>query len=155
MIVTTAKLPDPEIALQTLASQVKSRAGQDQCLRHVVGIHSGGAWVARRLLALLTQDSAVGALFDPVIGYLSSAFHRDDYGHNAQRRGLSAIVKGGTELPFEVTGARILLVDDVLEQLCAFLVFWLDGDDFCFGLRVDNAGLDQLDNLERVWWVKV
>ncbi|MBU6382311.1 MAG: bifunctional pyr operon transcriptional regulator/uracil phosphoribosyltransferase PyrR [Betaproteobacteria bacterium] len=114
MIVTTAKLPDPEIALQTLASQVKSRAGQDQCLRHVVGIHSGGAWVARRLLALLTQDSAVGALFDPVIGYLSSAFHRDDYGHNAQRRGLSAIVKGGTELPFEVTGARILLVDDVL-----------------------------------------
>lgn len=69
---------------------------------HVIGIHSGGAWIAERLhrdLALPTP-----------LGTLSSAFHRDDYGH---RRGLPAEMKA-TELPFEIGGADIILVDDIL-----------------------------------------
>ena len=108
-------LPDPEAALQHLLMQLRERARKDSLHRHLVGIYSGGAWVARRLHQQLGEDaSAVPSLFDPVIGFLSSAYHRDDYGHNAQRRGLSAIVKGATELPFEVTGANILLIDDVL-----------------------------------------
>ncbi len=68
---------------------------------HLIGIHSGGAWVAQRLHADL-------ALATP-LGTLSSAFHRDDYG----RRGLPAEMKA-TELPFEIAGADILLVDDIL-----------------------------------------
>ena len=69
---------------------------------HLIGIHSGGAWIAERLhrdLALPTP-----------LGTLSSAFHRDDYGH---RRGLPAEMKS-TELPFEIGGADIVLVDDIL-----------------------------------------
>lgn len=108
-------LPDPEVALQMLVEQLTKRATQDGIHRHIVGIHSGGAWVARRLhRGLREPGSPLIPFIDPVIGFLSSAYHRDDYGHNAQRRGLSAIVRGGTELPFEVTGASILLVDDVL-----------------------------------------
>lgn len=68
---------------------------------HLVGVHSGGAWIAERLhrdLALTTP-----------LGTLSSAFHRDDYG----RRGLPAEMKS-TGLPFEVAGATIIVVDDIL-----------------------------------------
>ena len=68
---------------------------------HLIGIHSGGVWVAERLhrdLALATP-----------LGSLSSAFHRDDYG----RRGLPADMKS-TALPFEIAGADIVLVDDIL-----------------------------------------
>ena len=68
---------------------------------HLVGVHSGGAWIAERLhrdLALATP-----------LGTLSSAFHRDDYG----RRGLPAEMKS-TGLPFEVGGADIIVVDDIL-----------------------------------------
>ena len=68
---------------------------------HLIGIHSGGAWIAQRLhrdLALATP-----------LGTLSSAFHRDDYG----RRGLPVEMKA-TELPFEIKGADIVLVDDIL-----------------------------------------
>lgn len=69
---------------------------------HLIGIHSGGAWIAERLhrdLALPTP-----------LGTLSSAFHRDDYGH---RRGLPAEMRS-TELPFEIGDADIILVDDIL-----------------------------------------
>lgn len=65
----------------------------------LVGILSGGFWLAERL----QQDLAL-----PAIGALSSSLHRDDFA----RRGLAA--RAPTELPFEVDGADILLVDDVL-----------------------------------------
>ncbi|MBN9429798.1 MAG: bifunctional pyr operon transcriptional regulator/uracil phosphoribosyltransferase PyrR [Burkholderiales bacterium] len=68
---------------------------------HLIGIYSGGAWVAARLHADLALTSPLGTL--------SSAFHRDDYG----RRGLPNTPKS-TELPFEVDGADLLLVDDIL-----------------------------------------
>ncbi|MEK9774974.1 MAG: bifunctional pyr operon transcriptional regulator/uracil phosphoribosyltransferase PyrR [Quisquiliibacterium sp.] len=68
---------------------------------HLIGIHSGGAWLAERLHADLG--------FDTPMGTLSSAFHRDDYG----RRGLPAQMKSSS-LPFEIAGADILLVDDIL-----------------------------------------
>ncbi len=67
----------------------------------LIGIHSGGAWIAERLHRDL-------ALARP-LGTLSSAFHRDDYG----RRGLPSEMKA-TDLPFEVDGADIVLVDDIL-----------------------------------------
>jgi pyrimidine operon attenuation protein/uracil phosphoribosyltransferase len=67
----------------------------------LIGVHSGGAWIAERLHKDL-------ALTRPC-GFLSSAFHRDDYG----RRGLPVDMKA-TELPFEVAGADIVLVDDIL-----------------------------------------
>ena len=67
----------------------------------LVGIWSGGAWLAERL----QRDLKLGGEH----GVISSALHRDDFGS----RGLS----GGadhTKLPFEVEGRHILLIDDVL-----------------------------------------
>ncbi len=91
--------PDAEALYARLLSAVREGiAGRAVSL---IGIHSGGAWIAERLHADL-------ALARP-LGTLSSAFHRDDYG----RRGLPGEMKG-TELPFEVDGADIVLVDDIL-----------------------------------------
>ena len=66
----------------------------------LAGIASGGAWLAERLQRDLGREGGTGVL--------SSTMHRDDYA----RRGLSA--GGQTQLPFEVGGADILILDDVL-----------------------------------------
>ena len=66
----------------------------------LVGIVSGGQWRAERLQADLGLPGAAGAI--------SSAMHRDDYA----KRGLAA--SGQTTLPFDINGADILLLDDVL-----------------------------------------
>jgi pyrimidine operon attenuation protein/uracil phosphoribosyltransferase len=104
--------PDAEQALEQLAGLIRERLASDARRPALVGIHSGGAWVARRLFDDFEKSFPGQSLCG--LGFLSSAYHRDDYGHNAQRRGLSAIARGATELPFEVTGAHIILVDDVL-----------------------------------------
>ena len=67
----------------------------------LVGIWSGGAWLAERLQADLGLPGQPGVI--------SSTLHRDDFGS----RGLS----GGadhTRLPFAVDGQSIVLIDDVL-----------------------------------------
>ncbi|MDP9046176.1 MAG: bifunctional pyr operon transcriptional regulator/uracil phosphoribosyltransferase PyrR [Pseudomonadota bacterium] len=67
----------------------------------LVGIWSGGAWLAERLHRDLQRPGEPGTI--------SSALHRDDFGS----RGLA----GGadpTRLPFDVTDRPILLIDDVL-----------------------------------------
>lgn len=66
----------------------------------LVGVASGGVWLAERLRAdlALAED----------IGTLSSAMHRDDF----SQRGLSA--SGQTVLPFDVNGAHLIVLDDVL-----------------------------------------
>ena len=66
----------------------------------LAGIASGGAWLAERLHKDLGLAGAPGVL--------SSALHRDDFA----QRGLSASAQ--TTLPFDVEGADILLLDDVL-----------------------------------------
>ena len=66
----------------------------------LAGIVSGGQWLAERLQADLGLPGAAGAI--------SSAMHRDDYA----KRGLAA--SGQTTLPFDINGADILLLDDVL-----------------------------------------
>jgi pyrimidine operon attenuation protein/uracil phosphoribosyltransferase len=66
----------------------------------LVGITSGGAWLAERLqkdLALAGQH-----------GTISSAMHRDDFA----QRGLSS--GGQTSLPFEIKDADVVVLDDVL-----------------------------------------
>jgi len=67
----------------------------------LVGITSGGAWLAARLQRDLGLPGEAGVI--------SSAMHRDDFA----KRGLAG---GGhqTQLDFDVNGAAILLLDDVL-----------------------------------------
>lgn len=90
--------PDAEQLLLALADQMRPALKPDTAL---VGIHTGGVWVAQRLHALL-------ALKVP-LGTIDIAFYRDDYG----RRGLSANVRP-SDIPFDVKDRDIVLVDDVL-----------------------------------------
>jgi pyrimidine operon attenuation protein/uracil phosphoribosyltransferase len=66
----------------------------------LVGITSGGAWLAERLQRDLKLSGEPGTI--------SSAMHRDDFA----RRGLAASAQ--TRLDFDVNGAHVLLLDDVL-----------------------------------------
>jgi pyrimidine operon attenuation protein/uracil phosphoribosyltransferase len=90
--------PDAEALLATLAGAMHGRVGPDTAL---VGIHSGGVWVAERLQERL-------ALTTP-IGTIDVAFYRDDF----ESRGLKSDVRPSA-MPFEVEGRDIVLVDDVL-----------------------------------------
>jgi pyrimidine operon attenuation protein/uracil phosphoribosyltransferase len=67
----------------------------------LVGIWSGGAWLAERLQADLQRPGKAGVL--------SSALHRDDFGSRGLAGGADV-----TQLPFEVEGRHIVLIDDVL-----------------------------------------
>src|SRR5574343_1396194 len=74
--------------------------GLCQADTRLVGITSGGAWLAQRLQRDLGLSGEAGQV--------SSVMHRDDFA----QRGLSS--GGQTALPFEVNGADILVLDDVL-----------------------------------------
>ena len=89
--------PDAEALYVKLREGVSALLAPDTRL---VGIVSGGAWLAERLHADLKRAGASGAI--------SSAMHRDDFA----RRGLASALQN--TLPFEVDGADILLIDDVL-----------------------------------------
>ncbi|CDG81435.1 bifunctional pyr operon transcriptional regulator/uracil phosphoribosyltransferase PyrR [Janthinobacterium agaricidamnosum] len=95
-----ASLLDAEILYATLLQQVQSGlSGADNVA--IVGIHSGGAWLAERL----ARDLGLGER----LGVLDVSFYRDDFA----RKGLHADIKP-TQINFDVAGATILLVDDVL-----------------------------------------
>lgn len=67
----------------------------------LVGIHTGGVWLAQRLKDLL-------GIGEP-LGMLDISFYRDDF----SRIGMNPQVRP-SELPFDVDGRHIILVDDVL-----------------------------------------
>jgi pyrimidine operon attenuation protein / uracil phosphoribosyltransferase len=93
-----AALPDAEKLCEQLARELKSVVKPATAM---VGIHTGGAWVAERLHAALALKFPLG-LLDP-------AFYRDDYA----KQGLAKDPKRST-IPFDVEGKDVLLVDDVL-----------------------------------------
>jgi pyrimidine operon attenuation protein / uracil phosphoribosyltransferase len=66
----------------------------------LVGVASGGAWLAHRLQKDLQLAGEAGVL--------SSSMHRDDF----SQRGLASSAQ--TLLPFDVNGAHLIVVDDVL-----------------------------------------
>jgi len=70
----------------------------------LMGVWSGGAWLAERLVADLPALAEAGKP-----GVISSALHRDDFGARGLASGTDA-----TKIPYAVDGAHILLLDDVL-----------------------------------------
>lgn len=93
-------LKDAESLYQALEQQVRAGlATADQVA--IVGIYSGGAWLAERLAGALGLQSR--------LGFIDASFYRDDYAS----KGLRPDVKP-SQIPFDVEGATILLVDDVL-----------------------------------------
>lgn len=91
-------LPDAEALIQQLADKIRPLLREHSAL---VGIHSGGAWLAERLHTLLGGDLPLGTL--------DISFYRDDFG----RIGLHPQTKP-SYIPFKVEGRHILLIDDVL-----------------------------------------
>ena len=91
-------LPDAEQLLTALIEQMRPAIGPETGL---VGIHTGGVWVAERLHQALKLRTPLASL--------DVSFYRDDY----QARGLHRDVKR-SEIPFEVEGRDLILVDDVL-----------------------------------------
>ena len=91
-------LPDAEDLLARLTERMRASVTPDTAL---IGIHTGGVWLAQRLHKAL-------ALRQP-LGTIDVSFYRDDYGS----RGLHPKVKP-SNIPFEVADADMILVDDVL-----------------------------------------
>jgi pyrimidine operon attenuation protein/uracil phosphoribosyltransferase len=95
------------LILDAEALYTELRAGVQQLWRPgmaLMGIWSGGAWLAERLAADLPASLAVGKP-----GVISSTLHRDDFSARGMASGTDA-----TKIPFAVDGAHILLLDDVL-----------------------------------------
>jgi len=67
----------------------------------LVGVHTGGVWLAERLRANLRIEAPVGIL--------DVSFYRDDFSQSGLSRGVRP-----SRIPFDVDGAEILLIDDVL-----------------------------------------
>ena len=91
-------LPDAEQLLQALTERMRPEVGPETGL---VGIHTGGVWLAERL------HEALGVKIP--LGSLDVSFYRDDY----EKIGLHRNVRR-SDIPFDVDGRALLLVDDVL-----------------------------------------
>jgi pyrimidine operon attenuation protein/uracil phosphoribosyltransferase len=98
----TPDLPAVEQLLDTMKTRLQAfldAAGRREPL--VIGIHTGGTWIAKALHDLLE-------IREP-LGELNIAFYRDDF----SRIGMHPHVSP-SNLPFEVEDRHIVLVDDVL-----------------------------------------
>jgi pyrimidine operon attenuation protein/uracil phosphoribosyltransferase len=91
-------LPDAEALVAELVRQLAPRVTAET---GIVGIYTGGVWLAERLHRELGLALPLGSI--------DISFYRDDYA----KSGLHASVKP-SQIPFEVAGRHILLVDDVL-----------------------------------------
>lgn len=67
----------------------------------LLGIHTGGVWLAERLHEALGITQPLGAI--------DVSYYRDDFGS----KGLHAQTRR-TDIPFRVEGADVIIVDDVL-----------------------------------------
>jgi pyrimidine operon attenuation protein/uracil phosphoribosyltransferase len=95
---------DVRRTLVRIAHEIVEKTGDPERLA-IVGIHTRGAILARRLRDLLNDllDR------DVPLGAIDIAFYRDDLGRRPD-----APVVGETELGFDLDGRTIVLVDDVL-----------------------------------------
>ena len=94
----SAKLPDAEQLLTALVAQMRPQVSADTGL---IGIVTGGVWLAERLHAALKLKVPFGTL--------DVSFYRDDFQHKGLNRKVAP-----SDIPFEVEGRDLILVDDVL-----------------------------------------
>ena len=96
----------PEIDVETLIDDIAARLAQridalSLSQPALVGIRTGGVWLAARLKERLGIDAPLGEL--------NIAFYRDDF----SRIGMHPTVEP-SQLPFDVNDRHLLLVDDIL-----------------------------------------
>jgi pyrimidine operon attenuation protein/uracil phosphoribosyltransferase len=98
-MVDPAALPTADALVEALVAQLRTTVDPARCA--MVGIHSGGVWIAERLHRVLGLALPLGTI--------DVGLHRDDIETSGLRIRMRASM-----IPFEVAGADILLVDDVL-----------------------------------------
>jgi pyrimidine operon attenuation protein/uracil phosphoribosyltransferase len=91
-------LPDAESLCADLVRRLRPEVTPETGM---VGIHTGGEWLAQRLHRELGLGVPLGAL--------DISFYRDDYRKSGLHRSVRA-----SKIPFDVNGRHLLLVDDVL-----------------------------------------
>jgi pyrimidine operon attenuation protein / uracil phosphoribosyltransferase len=93
-----SKLSPATELFQRLAEAMRPSVTPDTVL---VGIHTGGVWIAEQLHKTLGLKSPMGSI--------DVSYHRDDLHMGGGRHGGRA-----SQLPFDVAGAHVVIVDDVL-----------------------------------------
>jgi pyrimidine operon attenuation protein/uracil phosphoribosyltransferase len=91
-------LPDAEQLLASLTDRMRPAVGPNTGL---VGIHTGGVWLAERL------HQALGIKLP--LGTLDVSFYRDDFNKKGLRRNVKS-----SDIPFDIDGCDVIIVDDVL-----------------------------------------
>lgn len=91
-------LPDAEQLLASLTDRMRPAVGPNTGL---VGIHTGGVWLAERL------HQALGLQLP--LGTLDVSFYRDDFNKKGLRRNVKS-----SDIPFDIDGCDVIIVDDVL-----------------------------------------
>ncbi len=98
---TDIEIKDINTTLKELTSKLSSRLKDYETEPVMVGIHTGGVWLAEYLHQQLQLSEPLGTL--------DISFYRDDFSH----KGMNPVVKK-SELPYDLEDRHIILVDDVL-----------------------------------------
>ena len=91
--------------LRRMALEIVEIVPHDERPLYLVGVRTGGAYLAHRLCDLLVQAGEP----KPLLGAVDISLYRDDVFH-----GLPKPEIGPTELPAPIGGRTVVLVDDVL-----------------------------------------
>src|SRR5690606_12292518 len=96
------ELANVDTLIERLAQQLPPLIRQRRMERPVmIGIHTGGAWIAERLHEMLQIEEPLGTL--------DISFYRDDF----SRIGMNPQVRP-SRLPFDVDDRHVILIDDVI-----------------------------------------
>lgn len=98
------KAAEIRTALDRLAQEIID-ATQDPRKLALVGIHTGGVFLARRLQSIISERLKVAV----PVGTLDITLYRDDW----TRLHTQPVLKG-TDLPFRIDDRELVLIDDVL-----------------------------------------
>ncbi|OUS24427.1 bifunctional pyr operon transcriptional regulator/uracil phosphoribosyltransferase [Gammaproteobacteria bacterium 45_16_T64] len=99
-------MPTPDVG--SLITQMSQKLQQFLAAKQIanpamIGIHTGGAWIAKELHHALSLSQP--------LGLLDITFYRDDF----TEKGLHPAVKA-SDLPFSTDGQHIILIDDVMSS---------------------------------------
>jgi len=95
--------------LRRMAHEIAERIPPGDRPLYVVGIRTGGAYLAQRLVELLAKITTESGEGKPLSGAVDISLYRDDV-----FSGLPKPEVGPTQLPGSIAGKKIILVDDVL-----------------------------------------
>jgi pyrimidine operon attenuation protein / uracil phosphoribosyltransferase len=91
------QLPNPENLLAEITAKIEAQLKPNSAL---IGIHSGGVWLMKRILESIKEDIPYGML--------DAALYRDDF----SQRGLKTEPKP-SNIAFDVQDKHIILIDDI------------------------------------------